>query len=396
MDKALGCLPTILGRLDYSTIKNEVFPVVAAVFSKTSSLGIKVRGLEAFVILCGGSAASETEIGVGLDGAVGGTNKPKRHSHAVLDKYTVQEKVVPLLKVMKTKEPAVMAAALAVFKQVGNIADSEYLATEVLPILWNFSLGPLLNLQLFRQFMDLIKKLSATIESEQIKKLQELSNSGIGKDYSKSDEIGSSNGFFPSNGTENVGANDFERLVLGRGTANGTENGTDMLSDALPQTQKMEAPTLAWSSPALNAGQNRPNTLLGITNPQSRAVTLVQGLSAFASVSPASVAIPDARPNGLSSFAPLQPSTRQPAMAVASPWTLNQAYSLPPPAQPQPVTPFSAFSLPPPPTPQRPGLQQQHSGYFGVAKTGNAGQIPAVNHLPQQQKTGLDKYESLI
>ena len=46
VDKSLGCLPTILSVLDFSSIKNELFPTVASVFSKTSSLGIKVRGLE--------------------------------------------------------------------------------------------------------------------------------------------------------------------------------------------------------------------------------------------------------------------------------------------------------------------------------------------------------------
>ena len=51
VDAALRCLPVILPVLDFSTIKNELFPVIASVFTKTSSLGIKVRGLEAFTIL---------------------------------------------------------------------------------------------------------------------------------------------------------------------------------------------------------------------------------------------------------------------------------------------------------------------------------------------------------
>ena len=78
----------------------------------------------------------------------------------ILDKFTVQEKVVPLLKGIKTKEPGVMMAVLRVFKQVAEVADSDYLAMEVLPLLWQFSLGPLLNLQQFQAFMALIKALS--------------------------------------------------------------------------------------------------------------------------------------------------------------------------------------------------------------------------------------------
>ena len=92
MDKALSCLSTTLGILDFSTIKNDLFPVVANVFSKTTSLAIKVRGLEAFVILCGGKLGSAESV------------ESKPNPSAILDKYTVQEKIVPLLKAIKTKE----------------------------------------------------------------------------------------------------------------------------------------------------------------------------------------------------------------------------------------------------------------------------------------------------
>jgi SCY1-like protein 2 len=112
VDTALQTLPVILATLDFSTIKNEVFPVIAAVFSKTSSLGIKIRGLEALKALCGGGIESEDD-GDGLTG-FDTTKKPKTSS-VILDKYTIQERVVPLLKAIKTKEPAVMVSHLSVF-----------------------------------------------------------------------------------------------------------------------------------------------------------------------------------------------------------------------------------------------------------------------------------------
>ena len=108
VDAALGTLPVILATLDFSTIKNEVFPVIAAVFSKTSSMGIKIRGLEALKTLCGGGPASADEDG--LNG-FGDTNSKPKSSSVILDKYTIQEKVVPLMKAIKTKEPAVMVSA---------------------------------------------------------------------------------------------------------------------------------------------------------------------------------------------------------------------------------------------------------------------------------------------
>ena len=386
VDKALGCLPTVLATLDFSTIKNEVFPVVATVFSKTSSLGIKVRGLEAFVILCGGSTTEETDTGDGLDGAMMGLKQIKRSSNAVLDKYTIQEKVVPLIKVMKTKEPAVMAAALAVFKQVGNIADTDYLALEVLPVLWNFGLGPLLNLQLFQEFMDLIKKLSARIESEQTRKLRDLSSSNGARDTSQSHKSGSTNGSFAASGTEKVGANDFERLVLGK--ASTTES--DMLGEAQPQALKPSAPTFSWSSPPLVASQN--GAMSNAMNPHTRTIIPDQALNSFATLSPKLNAI--TMSSGLSSFAPIQPTTLQPHTATPS-WQPD--YTMSPPAQAQqPVTPFSAFSLPPPPTSPQPfGTQTQSTDYFPTVQGGNKGQLPRASQ-PVQQKSGLDKYESLI
>ena len=438
VDKALGCLPIIMAVLDFSTIKNEVFPIVAAVFSKTSSLGIKVRGLEAFVVLCGGNSANDdADASDDLNGAIVGSKKSKQTSNAVLDKYTVQEKVVPLLKAMKTKEPAVMMAALAVLRQVGIIADTDFLAMEVLPMLWSFSLGPLLNLQQFQAFMALIKKLSAKIETEQVRKLRELSSSNA-KDTSKTNDFmssGSTNGFLNSNTGEDVGENDFERLVLGKGKP----DGGDILGDALrPQAQpskQPEAPTFSWSSPVLNANHSNQNSMSSVLQPQSRTITPDQSLSAFATLNPTSSTFPRApnppnpTPNGLASFPPMQASPMQPTPPMnagwsstpiqpttVSGWSSNIAQplqpsqptftmpppqphtiSMPTPSQPQPVTPFSNFSLPPPPTSpaQQPGMQpQQNSGYFG----GNVGKIPQAPTAmkPPGQKTGLDKYESLI
>ncbi|KAL6718117.1 Protein kinase domain-containing protein ppk32 [Lecanora helva] len=407
VDKALGCLKIVLAILDFSTIKNEVFPVVAAVFSKTSSLGIKIRGLEAFVILCGGSSTDDADTGDGLDGADFASKKTKASSNAVLDKYTVQEKVVPLLKAMKTKEPAVMMAALAVFRQVGRIADAEFLAMETLPILWSFSLGPLLNLQQFQEFMDLIKKLSARIEAEQTRKLRELSSSDGAKDAMRADDlmnVGSTNAFATSKGNEDVGQNDFERLVLGKGLTKGISQ--DMLGGSLqpqvPPTKQPEAPTFSWQSLPLTTQST--SSMSGIMKPQSRTITPDQSLNVFTPITPAVSTTPKPMSspiiNGVNSFAPMQPSL------IPSTWSSHpiqpslqqqqsqaQSFSIPPPKPPQPTTSLSNFNLPPPPiTPQqRQGTQIQNNGYFAPPKPTNT-----TGMGQPAPKTGLEKYESLI
>jgi SCY1-like protein 2 len=110
VDAALRTLPVVLPVLDFSTIKNELFPIIANVFAKTSSMGIKIRGLEALKTLCGGGNEEQDGFqGDGLTGVVE-TPKPKASNVSILDKYTIQEKVIPLLKGIKTKEPAVMVS----------------------------------------------------------------------------------------------------------------------------------------------------------------------------------------------------------------------------------------------------------------------------------------------
>lgn len=145
-DMALRCLPVILPKLDFPTLKNDLFPVVSAVFTKTASLGIKIRGLEAFRVLCGG-AGSNNPASDELDGFSHSKAKSKGEEVPVLDKYTIQEKVIPLLKGIKTKEPAVMMETLSVFREIGKTCDREIVAMDILPTLWTMSFGPLLGLE---------------------------------------------------------------------------------------------------------------------------------------------------------------------------------------------------------------------------------------------------------
>jgi SCY1-like protein 2 len=125
VDAALRTLPVVLPILDFSTIKNELFPTIASVFSKTSSMGIKIRGLEALKTLCGGGSVESD-----IDDLSGVIEAPKSKSNvSILDKYTIQEKVVPLLRGIKTKEPAVMVSCLLVLisPYLSECADSRRL-----------------------------------------------------------------------------------------------------------------------------------------------------------------------------------------------------------------------------------------------------------------------------
>jgi SCY1-like protein 2 len=348
VDAALRTLPIVLPILDFSTVKNELFPVIASIFAKTSSMGIKIRGLEAFKTLCGGGNEQQDDFqGDGLTGVVAAP-KAKSSNVSILDKYTIQEKIVPLLRAIKTKEPAVMMAALDVFKAISNQVDSDFLAMDVLPILWQFSLGPLLNLQQFQSYMSLIKTTSARVENEQTRKLQELgannSTATTRNEFMSFGGPSAVNGFDTSNGN---GDTDFEALV--RGGQQGPSNGTDMLggdpwanasasatsSTILPSRPSAHrtrsnnaspAATFSWSTPPVSPP---PNTNLNAPKPQSRAITPDNTLNTLNSSFPALSA---ANPGiGASSFTqPQQQQQIRPAMSmnnITSPTSTIPSYT---------------------------------------------------------------------
>ncbi|KAL1622793.1 Protein kinase domain-containing protein ppk32 [Diplodia seriata] len=393
VDAALRTLPIIIFVLDFSTIKNEFFPIVAGVFAKTTSMGIKIRGLQAFRHLCGGGISEDT--GDGLDGL--GANRPQqRQNPAVLDKYTIQEKVVPLLKAIKTKEPAVMMASLDVFKEVGKIADSDFLAMETLPILWNFSLGPLLNLQQFQSFMTLIKQLSTRVEQEQTRKLQELSTSNTAT-AARADDFMSFGGISPANGTHSNGEDaDFESLVTGRATTNSFSAGDNFddgwgassattsppVSAGLqpsrpsnPRTQSVQsssasaAPAFNWSTPPPQQ-TSTPPPRLGMGAPP-----LQPSQNSYRS------ATPDHNRSSLGGFASLKPqSTGGGTGGTMNGWGSSSMTSAP-------SSSSSAFSLPLQPSRPQQQQQQQQQATPGLMNMG------ILNTQQQQQpssNTGID------
>lgn len=454
VDAALRGLPVILPVLDFSTIKNELFPVIATVFSRTSSLQIKIRGLRAFVILCGGSPDS-----AGDDGLDGLRATKKTSSSSALDKYTMQEKIVPLIRAIKTKEPAVMMAAHEVLKVVGEVADSEFIALEILPILWTMALGPLLSLQQFQTFTELIKSLSRKVEEEHSSKLQELSGPSNGTAAAPNDDLVAFGGltgtaFDPANGAD---TDDFEALVKGRSSsskdnANPFPSWDDNPPSTGPSTTRSgsspQPPAFSWSTPAPPAA---PATKAQQT-PSFRTVT--PDLSSFGTLTPTQTQFSKPLQPTQSAFPPPPPSQNTTQTSTSSinwptsttsptttsnPWATGtpmgqQAQSSAinnmgssmnslslnaqrPGVQQQ--SSLSSFSLPPPPgSPGGLGLAPPSGASSGNAwntQAGGMGMTKPASTSPAstgmgmgmgmgasgtqsatQSKSGLDKYESLL
>ncbi|KAK4176434.1 kinase-like domain-containing protein [Triangularia setosa] len=295
INAALTSLPVILPVLDFSTIKGELFPVIATIFSKTNSLAIKVRGLEAFVTLCGGSNDNSDD---GLDGLA--TEQKKATSSTALDKFTMQEKIIPLVKAIKTREPAVMMAALNVLKVVGRVADGDFVALEMLPLLWSMSLNPQLNLREFQAFMGLVKSLSNRVEDEQTKKLQELTGGavtspGLQDDFMSFGSIAGSS--LEANGTSET---DFEALVKGRTSTttsamdSGWETKPSVASSSPSVRNSTPTATFSWSTPP-------------VTSPTTSHLKAQTG--GFRTVTPDLTAIQPMAPTTTQFSQPLQPQS---------------------------------------------------------------------------------------
>ncbi|KAG8934229.1 hypothetical protein FRC01_004309 [Tulasnella sp. 417] len=136
-ERALATVPTLCETIDYSEVQSVLFPRVALVFTKTRILSVKVSTLNCFV------------------------NMVK-----TLDQSSLTQKLVPLLSKIRTKEPAVMMATLQVHEAMGLKVEREAVATLVLPQLWAMCVGPLLNVEQFGKFMQVIKVLGDRIERE--------------------------------------------------------------------------------------------------------------------------------------------------------------------------------------------------------------------------------------
>lgn len=340
VDAALGTLSGILPVLDFSTVKHDLFPVIANVFAKTSSRNIKVRGLEALAVLCGAGSGAHAGTADDLSGISSPQEAPKSNVSS-LDKFTMQEKVVPLLKGIKTKEPDVMMTSLKVFKQIAKVGDADFLATEVMPILWTFALGPLLDLSQFKAYMDVIQALTQRIQREQIKKLKELASvnrsvadSRDRNSLSSGSNIRTSN---PTNGAAPDG--DFEKLVLG----SKSKDTKDPFAGALDEGQKLvlNPASYSWQT---SSGRTTPApgmVTLQPSQPQSRSITPDVTMSTFPSLQPGGSISPWSQP--------IQAPNQQLSTMNSNWGTLNNTQS-PPSTQwnswSQPLTP-QANSGPP-------------------------------------------------
>ncbi|KDE06107.1 SCY1 protein kinase [Microbotryum lychnidis-dioicae p1A1 Lamole] len=296
LEKALKEVPSLCETLDYTTVKQTLFPKITTVFTKTTMLSVKVNTL-----ICFHSMTS------------------------TLDKFTITERLVPLLAKIKTKEPAVMLATLEVCSKIGDKVDLEALASQILPQLWRWSMGPLLSADQFAKFMSVIKRIGHRVETEHTKALQEqkrLEESTSGGSLSRG---GGGAGSTPM---------DFEALVRGgAGLGRATEVAADIFGDDSPGSvttshgftpppngvasfaPSRPSPRSSLSHSSLGAKPVPASTLISSAfgAPTASMTPTTSSLSSMTLVSPppppaASSAFASSSSNSMSSFTSLEPT----------------------------------------------------------------------------------------
>ncbi|KAF9164746.1 hypothetical protein DFQ26_001092 [Actinomortierella ambigua] len=181
-EKALKTVPAITESLDYTTVKASLFPRIATLFVQTTTLSVKINTLVCFHTLM-----------------------------KTLDKFTMTEKLLPLLKNIKTREPNVSMATLIAYQEMGKYVDKEVIGNAIIPQLWHLALGPNLKAEQFEKFMSVIQELSTKVHQQHLKHLQDLKKL---EEQTKSYTSTASEGNPLANGATGT-MTDFEKLVGG-------------------------------------------------------------------------------------------------------------------------------------------------------------------------------------
>ncbi|KAI9506464.1 kinase-like domain-containing protein [Coemansia spiralis] len=217
-DKALHAVPSIAETLQASDLREKLLPRVLHVYARASVLSHKVRAL-----IC-------------LHGML-----------KALDKPTIVEKIMPMLKRTKTREPAVVMAMLAMYEELGlKHLDRQAVATEILPVLWEQCVDGRLKMEQFTRFMQVIRRLGERVEEEHRKYLEGRQRVDMAQSDGRVEAIS------PLQDDVEDSDKTFETLVMGKNSA--ASNG--IVSALLNPLASLEAKASGWEWDAPSAKTN--------------------------------------------------------------------------------------------------------------------------------------------
>lgn len=247
-ENALQRIPQICELLGYSHIKDKLLPKLVTLFTKTKTLSLKVSSLICFHAMV-----------------------------PLLESPSMSEVLLPTLGRIKTREPSVMVAALAVYEAVSEKVDRHIKAASILPRLWVMAMCPSLNERQFSRFMRAIKTIGDSVEKEQLAHLRDkeqmekhTDEHAVPRETKSKPALPSTNG-----GISTGGEIDFEALV---GYARQETNATE-IDDLFAPSDAMvfksgDMMTLLHSTPAQVSSSTRstPRTSMSSSVPAPPAV----------------------------------------------------------------------------------------------------------------------------
>lgn len=147
----LAIIPSFAHLIDQQAMKYCILPRIKKICFETITLSVRVNSL-----ICLGKLVES------------------------LDKWIIIDEVLPLLQSIPSREPAVLMAILGIIKVAMSSTKAgglprEVLATKIIPFLIPISIETSLNLSQFNAYMATIKDMLQTVEIEQRKKLEQLS-----------------------------------------------------------------------------------------------------------------------------------------------------------------------------------------------------------------------------
>ncbi|KAJ1647491.1 Protein kinase domain-containing protein ppk32 [Coemansia asiatica] len=226
-DQALKAVPEISKHLGYADLKDQLLPRVQQLYSRATILAHKVRAL-----MC-------------LHGML-----------SSLDKSTISEKILPMLKRTKTREPAVVIAMLAMYEEMGfKYLDRVMVAKEIIPELWGILVEARLSLEQFDRLAAFLHKISKKIQDEQRIKTEEYQRIDR-QTLSGGDTADGSGGRSPiggSTGSQLIdGSQGFEALV--RGDSPAYDSGSSVMKNPLNSAAAQVANPVVAETKTSNSG----------------------------------------------------------------------------------------------------------------------------------------------
>lgn len=150
-ENALQKVPRLCNLLEFTHVKEVLLPKLIHLFTNTKTLSVKVSCLVRRY-----------------------ANQICFHTlTSMLDAQSLAEVLLPVLNRVKTPEPAVMVASLAVYEVLAQKVDRKVKATTILPRLWVISMvGPVahqcptLSEAQFARFMRVTRDMGEQVERE--------------------------------------------------------------------------------------------------------------------------------------------------------------------------------------------------------------------------------------